>query len=58
MHALASNATAAFAVATAASTTPVSLSDFVASLFAVDLREKLAAETTGDNSDAAFAWGM
>jgi hypothetical protein len=58
IHAFASDATAAFAVATAASTTKVSLSDIVASLFAADWREQLAAETGGDHEDAAFAWGM
>jgi len=58
MNALANDATAAFAVATAAMTNPVSLSSIIDKLFAVDLRDKLAAETASDDNDAAFAWGM
>lgn len=37
---------------------PLSLATIVATLFAVNLREKLDAQTGGDKSDAAFTWGM
>ena len=35
-----------------------SLASFVAALFMVDLREKLDADTTGEKSDAAYAYGL
>jgi hypothetical protein len=37
---------------------PLSLYDFIASLFAVELREKLDAGTSGDRADAAYTFGM
>ena len=38
--------------------TPLTLAGIIATLFAVNLREKLDAETAGDKSDAAYTWGM
>lgn len=35
-----------------------SLAAFVAALFQLELREKLNAETCGDQSDGAYTWGM
>ena len=31
---------------------------FIDALFAVNLREKLDADTSGDKADAAYTWGM
>lgn len=38
--------------------TPFTLASFISVLFAINLREKLAADTRGDNSDGAYTWGM
>jgi hypothetical protein len=37
---------------------PLTLAGVIATLFAVNLREKLDAQTGGDKSDAAYTWGM
>jgi hypothetical protein len=39
-------------------TPPFSLTAFIASLFQLELREKLDAETAGDKSDGAYTWGL
>lgn len=46
--------------ATSPATTGASFSliNFLATLFQVDLREQLDAETAGDKSDAAYTWGL
>ena len=38
--------------------TPFTFAGFIAVLFAINLREKLAADTRGDKSDGAYTWGM
>ena len=35
-----------------------SFTSFIAALFMVNLREQLDAETSGDKSDAAYAYGL
>jgi hypothetical protein len=37
---------------------PFSLMFIIETLFAVNLREQLDANTAGDKSDAAYTWGM
>jgi hypothetical protein len=37
---------------------PFSLAFIIETLFAVNLREKLDANTGGDKSDASYTWGM
>jgi hypothetical protein len=37
---------------------PFSLAFIIETLFAVNLREKLDADTAGDKSDASYTWGM
>lgn len=37
---------------------PSTLFSVIASLFSAAGRERLAAETSGDASDAAYAWGL
>jgi hypothetical protein len=42
-----------------ANTSPAwSLAAFVGALFQLELREQLDAQTAGDKSDAAYAWGL
>ena len=36
----------------------LTLASVIAALFAIKLREKLDADTSGDKSDAAYTWGM
>jgi hypothetical protein len=43
---------------TSTSSSSVTLSAIVASLFAVKMRDLLDSATSGDKSDAAFTWGM
>lgn len=43
---------------TSTSSSSVTLSAIVASLFAVKMRDLLDSATSGDKSDAAFIWGM
>ena len=51
---------ATFTGTAASAVTPpsFSLSAFIAALFQLELREKLDAETSGDESDGAFTWGL
>jgi hypothetical protein len=48
----------AFAPAEKAQKAPLTLDAIVASIFMVNLRESLDTATSGDNSDAAFAYGL
>jgi hypothetical protein len=48
----------AFAPAEKAQKAPLTLAAVVAAVFMVNLRESLATETSADNSNAAFAYGL
>jgi hypothetical protein len=48
----------AFAPAEKAQKAPLTLAGIVAAIFMVNLRESLDTATSGDNSDAAFAYGL
>jgi hypothetical protein len=37
---------------------PFTFIGLICVLFAINLREKLAADTRGDKSDGAYTWGM
>ena len=48
----------AFAPAEKAQKAPLTLAAVIAAVFMVNLRESLDAATSGDKSDAAFAYGL